>query len=78
LSVESESLSFAEHIKPLFRPGDREAMVSRFDLWSYEDVSAHAGPILERLQDGSMPCDGGWPEERVETFQRWVESGKQQ
>ena len=29
-----------------------------FDLWSYEDVSRNADAIAERLQDGSMPCDG--------------------
>ena len=47
-----------------------------FDLWEYADVSQHAGAILERLAAGSMPCDGAWPTERVETFRTWVESGK--
>ena len=52
-------------------------MEPMFDLWSHDDVSSHADPILERLEDGSMPCDGAWPEDRVELFRRWVESGKQ-
>jgi hypothetical protein len=77
LSADSQSLSFAEDIKPLFRSGDREAMEPMFDLWSHEDVSGHSDPILERLQEGSMPCDGAWPEEKVEMFRRWIESGKQ-
>ena len=24
---------------------------------------------------GTMPCDGAWPAERVEVFERWVEAG---
>ena len=40
-----------------------------FDLWSHDDVRQHADAILEQLEDGSMPCDGAWPSERVEMFQ---------
>jgi hypothetical protein len=29
-----------------------------FDLWSHEDVARHAEAIIERLQAGTMPCDG--------------------
>jgi hypothetical protein len=47
-----------------------------FDLWAYDDVSEHADNILERLRDGTMPCDGSWPDDRVDVFQRWVDSGK--
>jgi hypothetical protein len=47
-----------------------------FDLWSYDDVSENADPILARLQDGTMPCDGSWPQAQVDLFQRWAESGK--
>ena len=39
-----------------------------FDLWSHDDVGEHADAILDRLQAGTMPCDGAWPEERVEVF----------
>ena len=31
--------------------------------------------IAARLKDGSMPCDGAWPLERVALFERWVENG---
>jgi hypothetical protein len=68
--------SFDTDIKPLFRELDRDSMQSHFDLWDHEDVSDHADAILERLRDGSMPCDGAWPEHRVELFERWVENGK--
>jgi hypothetical protein len=27
------------------------------------------------LQDGSMPCDGAWPEEKIEAFRLWIETG---
>jgi hypothetical protein len=46
-----------------------------FDLWSYDEVKSHSAAILQRLQGGSMPCDGAWPKEKVQVFQRWVESG---
>jgi hypothetical protein len=62
---------------PLFREGDREAMQGHFDLWSYDDVSEHAEAILARLREGSMPCDGPWPQAQVELFDRWSENGKQ-
>jgi hypothetical protein len=68
--------SFETDIKPLFREGDRESMESLFDLWEYDDVSENADAILARHQDGSMPCDGAWPEAQVDLFQRWAASGK--
>jgi hypothetical protein len=74
--VTAEPISFETDVKPLFREGDREAMQSHFDLWSYDDVSEHADAILTRLEDGTMPCDEPWPKAQVELFQRWAESGK--
>jgi hypothetical protein len=69
---------FEADIRPLFRDRDREAMQRRFDLWSHDDVSVHADVILARLRDGSMPCDGAWPAEHIDLFERWVESGTPQ
>ena len=76
LPGEDEPVGFEEHIKPLFRERDRKSMKAAFDLWSLDDVIRHADAILERLEDGSMPCDGAWPAERVAVFRRWVEEGK--
>jgi len=73
-----EAVRFTQHIKPLFRAMDRQSMKWSFDLWSYEDVKKHADGILQRLQNGSMPCDGAWPQEKVETFQRWIKTGMQE
>jgi CDGSH-type Zn-finger protein/truncated hemoglobin YjbI len=72
-----QQVSFAAHIKPLFRESDRKSMSFAFDLWSAVDVRGHATDILKRLQDGSMPCDGAWPAARIEVFQRWTETGMQ-
>ncbi len=72
-----ETVSFAAHVKPLFREHDRKSMTFAFDLWSQDDVQAHAAGILERLRNGTMPCDGAWPEEKIEVFRRWTESGFQ-
>ncbi len=71
-----EPVSFDTHIKPLFREKDRQSMSFAFDLWSEDDVRTHAPEILQRLGNGSMPCDGAWPEDRVAVFQRWAESGQ--
>lgn len=71
-----EAPSFEEHVKPLFRERDRGSMKFAFDLWSYDDVSTNADAILAKLRDGSMPCDGVWPPEQIETFERWMAAGK--
>ncbi len=76
LPRDDEPVRFAAHIEPLFRPKDRQSMRLHFDLGSYEDVSDHADRILERLQSGTMPCDGAWPTQQVEAFERWVRGGK--
>jgi hypothetical protein len=69
-------INFEADIKPLFRKKDRDSMRGAFDLWSYDDVKSHADAIAERLKNGSMPCDGAWPSDRVELFESWVEEGK--
>jgi hypothetical protein len=68
-------LSFERDVRPLFRDEDRDAMEFAFDLHRYEDVRDNAAHILERIEDGSMPCDGEWPAEQVERFRAWIEAG---
>jgi len=68
-------VSFAQHIKPLFRARDRQSMTFAFDLWSADDVRAHAAAIADQLQAGSMPCDSAWPSDKVAVFKRWTDSG---
>jgi len=76
LSKPDEPLHFEENIKPLFRDRDRDSMRFAFDLWSLDDVSTHADAILDRLEAGTMPCDGAWPADRVAVFRRWIDAGK--
>ena len=68
-------VTFEGHIKPLFRERDRRSMLFAFDLWSYDDVTRHSDRIIARLRSGTMPCDGAWPDEQIETIQRWIDSG---
>jgi CDGSH-type Zn-finger protein len=75
LPGENEALAFQAHIKPLFRSMDRSSMKFVFDLWEYADVREHAPAILERLQAGTMPCDGAWPAEKTAVFARWIDTG---
>ena len=72
-----EGLSFENDLKPLFRERDRTTMLSvaSFDLWERDDVASNSQAILARLVQGSMPCDGAWPDDRVELFRRWIEAG---
>jgi hypothetical protein len=72
-----EAPSFERDVKPLFRESDRAAMSKAFDLWSAADVAAHGGAIVAHLRDGSMPCDGPWPAERVDIVSRWLDAGAQ-
>jgi hypothetical protein len=67
--------SFQSDIRPLFREYDRENMDYSFDLWEYDDVKDNADDILDRLEEGDMPCDAPWPEERIALFRQWMEEG---
>ncbi|MEU6269436.1 hypothetical protein [Saccharopolyspora shandongensis] len=73
--MEQEAVGYERDIRPLFREEDVSSMSMAFDLASYNDVRANADRILAKLSDGSMPCDGPWPEEWVELFRSWVDAG---
>jgi hypothetical protein len=74
-TMEPRGLGFEADIRPLFRETDRNAMRGAFDLWAYADVVAHGQAIVQCLAEGTMPCDGAWPSERVELFRRWLNEG---
>jgi hypothetical protein len=75
LAASAEPPGFAKDIKPLFRERDRHSMKFAFDLWSHEDVARNGDAILARLREGTMPCDGTWPEEQIAVFQEWMTAG---
>jgi hypothetical protein len=68
-------VGFVTDIRPLFRQQDIDAMTFVFDLGDYEAVKANAPAIYARLADGSMPCDGAWPQDRIALFQQWMNDG---
>jgi hypothetical protein len=65
-------MSFAADVRPLFREEDRASMDFAFDLWSYDDVKANATLILERVEDGTMPCDKTWSDDKVQVLRSWI------
>jgi hypothetical protein len=74
VSVE-QKVTYAQHIRPLFRDRDIQSMSFAFDLSYYEDVRANAEAIYERLAAGSMPCDGRWQADDVQRFRTWIDTG---
>jgi hypothetical protein len=74
---------FEMHIRPLFRPVDRQHMLRvrpDLDLWNYDAVKNFAPAILQRIggPNPSMPTadvGGAWPSEWVALFNRWVQGG---
>jgi hypothetical protein len=75
LQEASSAMSFAENVRPLFREDDRLSMDFAFDLWSHDDVKANAALILERLEDGTMPCDTSWDDDQIQMFRDWISAG---
>lgn len=67
--------SFASDIRPLFRENDVQEMTFAFDLSNFDDVKNNADAIYGRLSDGSMPCDGAWPDAQVGLFRQWMDEG---
>lgn len=67
--------SFERDIKPLFREKDRARMEWAFDLWEHADVKENAPQILQRLEDGDMPCDESWSRDKIDTFRAWMDGG---
>ncbi len=71
-------ISFGTDIRLLFRDFDIESMIRArsMDLSNFEHVRAAADGILNRLDAGSMPCDGPWPVKDIETLRQWIKDGK--
>ncbi len=68
-------MGFEDDIKPLFRETDRSRMEWAFDLWDYDAVKENSQGILERLEEGDMPCDGAWPPDQIDMFRAWIDGG---
>ena len=46
-----------------------------FDLRDVEEVRRHAELIFARVEDGSTPCDGMWPDDQVALLRGWIDAG---
>ena len=68
-------MGFSTDIQPLFREEDRDAMDFVFDLWSFDDVRENAALILERIEDGSMPCDVLGDDAHIQILRDWIAAG---
>jgi len=70
-------LSYATDIRPMFREMPDVASMKEFglDLSSHEQVKENAARIYMVLEDGSMPCDGPWPMNKVAQFKQWMDEG---
>jgi len=68
-------LGFATDVRPLFRESDRESMRKAFDLWSYDDVVKYQNAIVDRLSDGTMPCDAPWKPDDIQLLRTWIAQG---
>jgi len=76
---------FELHIRPMFRPLDRQHMMrvgAGLDLWDYDAVKTNSAQILRRVRGGGdlqiMPTErtgGPWPSEWVSLFDRWIQGG---
>jgi hypothetical protein len=71
------ALSFAKDIRPLFRDDLDVSSMKDYglDLSSYSHVKTKAQSIYATLVDGSMPCDGAWPADRIALFKKWMDEG---
>ena len=71
------ALSFAKDIRPLFREDPDVSSMRHYglDLSSHSDVKTKAQAIYATLLDGSMPCDGAWPADRIALFKKWMDEG---
>jgi hypothetical protein len=57
------------------RPHAVESTRAAVLLWSHDDVAQNRDAILARRREGTMPCDGAWPDDQVALLQRWVDAG---
>jgi hypothetical protein len=46
-------------------------------LWSHGEVLVHQDAIPDQPRQGSMPCDGTWPQAQATLFSRWISAGSQ-
>ncbi|NES04200.1 MAG: hypothetical protein F6K22_15975 [Okeania sp. SIO2F4] len=73
---QSDGVGYNIDIRPLFRDFDVETLqqLDRINLDDVENVRANAEKLRERLNKGSLPYDACWSDDRIELFNRWIDS----
>ncbi|MGB3674701.1 MAG: YCF48-related protein [Candidatus Nanopelagicales bacterium] len=65
-----------ETIKTFFTDRDAACMTPRgFALAKFSAVKAKAERIFDAVSTGRMPPGRRWPDDRVQTFRRWIDAG---
>ena len=74
---QSERVSYETDIRSLFRDFDVEILqrLDGIDLNDVENVRTHGEELRERLNKGSFPYDACWSDDRIDLFNRWIDSG---
>jgi len=81
--------SYTEDIKPKFRPSDIRCMARQGILlgdadWMCDasaafgfDDHGNSRHVYEYLSEGTMPPDGAWPPDWLDTYRGWMADGFQ-
>ena len=74
-------MSYERDIRPKFTAEDISHMKNAgMDLSDYATVKDNADGILTRLMDSDNPMPpeprGPWPQEWIDCFKQWIDSGK--
>lgn len=82
--MQTDSVSFEQDIRPLFRPVDIQHMSALdvpLDDYTFMSDAENAQKVLEFLngtQQPQMPPGGPfWSQEQLSLFARWIEQGRQ-
>lgn len=89
--MSTETITFYQHILPMFTQYDRVMMLLRFDMYDYETVKKWAPRIILTFQPSGEP--GNWsklegthvmpvipgplPDSFIQQFQTWIDQGCQ-
>jgi len=83
------AVTYTNDIKPKFRAGDIGCMGSRRVPIKLNDADWMCDPgasfgfadhgnarrVYDRLADHSMPRDGAWPKDWIDTYKQWIDGG---
>jgi hypothetical protein len=72
------NITYSNNIRPLFRDSDINCMARRGVMLADANwmcTPKNADDVYTKLSIGDMPPDSPWPQENLNTFKSWIESG---